>query len=52
MSRATDETGYDQPALSTLMEARGEGTSYHYNSIRPWKIEEDGRVYFGQGETS
>ena len=52
MSRATDETGYVQPALSTLMEARGEGTSYHYNSIRPWKIEEDGRVYFGQGEIS
>jgi sulfane dehydrogenase subunit SoxC len=52
MSRATDETGYVQPLLSTLIEARGEGTSYHYNSIRPWKVEENGRVYFAQGDIS
>ena len=50
MSRAVDETGYVQPDLKTLMAARGEGTSYHYNSIRPWKVESDGRVFFGQAE--
>ena len=50
MSRAVDETGYVQPALKTLIDARGEGTSYHYNSIRPWKVESDGRVFFGQAE--
>ncbi len=47
MSRATDETGYVQPDLETLMAARGPGTSYHYNSIRPWRVESDGRVFFG-----
>jgi sulfane dehydrogenase subunit SoxC len=49
MSRATDETGYVQPDLETLIAARGPGTSYHYNSIRPWRVEPDGRVFFAQG---
>jgi sulfane dehydrogenase subunit SoxC len=51
MSRAVDETGYTQPSLQTLMNARGEGTSYHYNSIRPWSVEPDGQVFFGAGGT-
>ena len=50
MSRAIDETGYVQPDLETQMAARGEGTSYHYNSIRPWRVEPDGRVFFAQGD--
>jgi len=50
MSRATDETGYVQPDLETLIAARGEGTAYHYNTIRPWRVQSDGRVFFGQGE--
>ena len=50
MSRAIDETGYVQPDLETQMAARGAGTSYHYNSIRPWRVEVDGGVYFAQGE--
>ena len=50
MSRAIDETGYVQPDLETLMAARGAGTSYHYNNIRPWKVEADGRVLFGRGD--
>ena len=49
MSRAIDETGYVQPDLETQIAARGEGSSYHYNTIRPWKIEADGRVFFAQG---
>jgi sulfane dehydrogenase subunit SoxC len=50
MSRATDETGYVQPDLETQIAERGEGTSYHYNTIRPWKVEADGRVFFAQGD--
>ena len=50
MSRAIDETGYVQPDLETLIAARGPGTSYHYNNIRPWRVEADGRVFFAQGE--
>lgn len=51
MSRAVDETGYVQPDLQTLMAARGEGGFYHANHIRPWKVESDGRVFFGLGDT-
>ena len=50
MSRAIDETGYVQPDLEAQIAARGEGSSYHYNSIRPWKVEADGRVFFAQGD--
>ena len=50
MSRAIDETGYVQPDLETQIAARGEGSSYHYNSIRPWRVEPDGRVFFAQGD--
>ena len=50
MSRAIDETGYVQPDLETQIAARGAGTSYHYNTIRPWKVEADGSVFFAQGE--
>ena len=52
MSRAIDETGYVQPDYETLVAARGPGTSYHYNSIRPWRVEADGRVFFAQGESA
>ena len=50
MSRAIDETGYVQPDLETQIAARGAGSSYHYNTIRPWRVEADGRVFFAQGE--
>ena len=44
LSRAIDETGYVQPDRRTLVEARGEGTAYHYNNIRGWRIQRDGKV--------
>ncbi len=47
MSRATDETGYVQPTRQRLRDARGVGTHYHYNSIRAWTVQDDGRVVFG-----
>jgi sulfane dehydrogenase subunit SoxC len=46
MSRATDETGYVQPSRKTFAETRGEGTDYHYNYIRVWRVDGDGRVTF------
>ncbi|MDH5758030.1 MAG: sulfite dehydrogenase [Gemmatimonadota bacterium] len=50
MSRARDETGYVQPTLARLVEARGAGSSYHANQIRAWSVEPDGRVFFGDGK--
>ncbi|HMH84286.1 MAG TPA: sulfite dehydrogenase [Gemmatimonadales bacterium] len=46
-SRAVDETGYVQPALAQLRQARGLGTSYHFNHIRAWRVRRDGAVIFG-----
>ena len=50
LSRATDETGYVQPTVHQLWEARGERTSYHQNHQRAWKIAPDGAVTFGLGD--
>lgn len=52
LSRAVDETGYVQPTLQELIEARGERTAYHQNHIRAWKIAADGTVTFGLGALS
>lgn len=46
MSRATDETGYVQPTREELHRARGSYTRYHFNQIRSWRVESDGRVFF------
>jgi sulfane dehydrogenase subunit SoxC len=43
-SRATDETGYVQPAREELIAARGMNSGYHFNGIKLWKISADGRV--------
>jgi sulfane dehydrogenase subunit SoxC len=50
MSRATDETGYVQPTVQQLWDARGTRTSYHQNHQRAWKIASTGEVTFGLGE--
>ena len=50
MSRATDETGYVQPTVQQLWEARGLRTSYHQNHQRAWKIASGGEVTFGLGD--
>ena len=47
MSRAIDETGYVQPTLETFRSVRGAGTDFHFNAIRSWVVEQDGRVFFG-----
>src|SRR5437016_5592746 len=47
LSRAVDETGYVQPPVEQLRQARGLGTTYHFNHIRPWRVRRDGTVVFG-----
>ncbi len=46
MSRATDQTGYVQPTRALFESTRGKGTDYHYNYIRAWKVQRDGKVVF------
>ncbi len=46
MSRAYDETGYVQPSVDTFRKVRGRGTDFHFNAVRSWRIERDGRVLF------
>ena len=43
-SRATDETGYVQPALSDLVKVRGVNSVYHLNAIQSWKVAAGGEV--------
>jgi sulfane dehydrogenase subunit SoxC len=50
MSRATDETGYVQPTVQQLWDARGDRTRYHFNNLRAWKVASDGKVTFGLGD--
>jgi sulfane dehydrogenase subunit SoxC len=47
LSRVSDETGYTQPTLKQLVEARGtEMGGYHMNPITAWQIRKDGGVFF------
>jgi sulfane dehydrogenase subunit SoxC len=43
-SRATDETGYVQPSFPELLDARGDNSFYHNNSVQPWMIAASGDV--------
>ena len=46
-SRATDETGYVQPTMRQLIDARGPGSQpYHLNSIMSWIVQGDGQVLY------
>lgn len=47
LSRAIDETGYIQPNLKQLVDARGTDIGgYHMNPVTSWQIKKDGRVLF------
>jgi sulfane dehydrogenase subunit SoxC len=46
LSRAVDATGYVQPSLAEFRAGRGAGTDYHYNHLRAWTVEPDGRVSY------
>ena len=43
-SRVIDETGYTQPTLKQLLDARGGNSGYHFNAITAWVIKRDGQV--------
>lgn len=43
-SRATDETGYVQPTMQQLIEARGTNSVYHMNGIKTWAVDKNGEV--------
>jgi sulfane dehydrogenase subunit SoxC len=43
-SRAVDETGYVQPTMQQLIDARGTKSTYHMNGIKTWAIDENGEV--------
>ncbi|MBO9202941.1 MULTISPECIES: sulfite dehydrogenase [Niastella] len=47
MSRAIDETGYVQPTMKQLIDARGKDMGgYHLNPVTSWLVQRDGRVLF------
>ncbi len=43
-SRATDDTGYVQPAYKQLRAVRGRRSIYHNNAIQTWLVRESGEV--------
>jgi sulfane dehydrogenase subunit SoxC len=43
-SRATDESGYLQPAGDELVAVRGRNYGYHNNQIKVWYVQADGSV--------
>lgn len=47
LSRAWDETGATQPTRAEFRRVRGIGTDFHFNHVRGWIVERDGRVVFG-----
>ena len=47
LSRATDDTGYQQPYAQTLISARGIGSlRYHNNAIIGWRVHHDGLITY------
>lgn len=43
-SRATDDTGYVQPARQQLLAERGRHGFFHFNAIISWEVSEDGYI--------
>lgn len=43
-SRCVDETGYVQPTIESLIQARGFNSVYHLNGIQSWKVDRQGGV--------
>jgi sulfane dehydrogenase subunit SoxC len=43
-SRAIDDTGYVQPKINQLREARGTRSIYHNNAIQSWQVADTGEV--------
>ncbi len=49
LSRATDQTGYVQPAREELVAVRGLNSLYHNNAVKAWRIAADGSVTHVEG---
>ena len=47
-SRATDETGYVQPTMPQVREARGTNPVYHRNAIQTWLVHADNSSRSGE----
>ena len=45
VSRAVDETGYEQPTVARFRDSRGAGTDYHFNALRAWDVDASGAVF-------
>lgn len=45
LSKAIDETGYEQPTYNQIVDARDSKGGYHFNPIVGWDIERSGEVY-------
>ncbi|HDR9173069.1 TPA: sulfite dehydrogenase [Burkholderia vietnamiensis] len=43
-SRCIDETGYEQPSMESIIQARGVNSVYHLNGIQSWKVDRNGEV--------
>ncbi len=43
-SRCIDETGYMQPTREELVKVRGQFATDHYNAIKIWHVQADGKV--------
>ena len=52
MSRATDDTGYTQPARQRLLDIRGTQYIYHFDAIQPWLVDADGAVTNAMGQSA
>src|SRR5690606_3300886 len=50
LSRAIDETGYEQPTYKQLVKAREARGGYHFNPIVGWDIEKTGEAYLADVE--
>ncbi len=51
LSKAIDETGYEQPTYNQLVKARDAKAGYHFNPVVGWDIEKTGEVYLADVES-
>ncbi|MCL7987291.1 sulfite dehydrogenase [Sphingobacterium sp. lm-10] len=45
LSKAIDETGYEQPTYNQLVAARESKGGYHFNPVVGWDVEQNGNVF-------
>lgn len=50
LSKAIDETGYEQPTYNQLVRARESKGGYHFNPVVGWDVEGNGEVFLADVE--